>query len=640
MSTAGQRHYVPPPLREKYSSVAKMDYGIAPPVKRLPAYNTQPKRTTYPNNPTRPAVFPTSNLSHPPGLNKSPTMARSNNNMMRRTSSSSAYSSASSSTVSTTTTTTRAPYNPSNQPPYRMDSASPYLDTLATSTSTTTTTTNTFVQYVHPPPRERHSGESHSRESHSNSSGLSTNNGKVPVNVPVNNENNRSNEMNEMNKRNEFDSTTTNVNASGYTTATTTSNSYPANNIKPAPTSLHLSRSDPTNNTVHTVYTSTNITNDGVGINGIVPSDSVIGSGTRNGDSANPSDGSTGSIPGFGAMTSTMTSTSSEPLHNFDSTMSTDPISGSNSDPISDPLSSDTHTVPGVPMDTAIPVSTAVTALNKLDFIDNRDLEPFHAVKQRLAQQQRHLQQQEQQRTPRVVHRHFMPLENVSKMASKQDLVTGFTRHSLYGVSGGAGDKIRAEILKYYDETTVWEIDQTLFREMMAAPNGQPFYNDWTQCNQWQISYCLTMYPNGREADCRGFVKWGIEFDNLPDSVVSVVAMLQLTMYGLTHSGQWVEIRSFKRPNVFTDEFPSIGNYKYSLRKDTLSEYTEMRIGVYCDVMDVEYNSSSDSDSDSGMEDEVIEFIPTPIRLEKHRQFEWCIEQRVLNAMKKEVCSW
>merc|ERR1719499_1391923 len=111
--------------------------------------------------------------------------------------------------------------------------------------------------------------------------------------------------------------------------------------------------------------------------------------------------------------------------------------------------------------------------------------------------------------------------------------------------------------------------------------------------------------------------------------------MLKLTMYG-EREGEWVEIRSFKRPNVFTDEYSSIGNYKYSLRRESLMEYTALKVAAFVDIMDVEYNDIGHDNEDQS-EVEMIEFLPTPIRLEKHRQFEWCIAPRVLMAMKEEV---
>ena len=299
-----------------------------------------------------------------------------------------------------------------------------------------------------------------------------------------------------------------------------------------------------------------------------------------------------------------------------------------------DVLNDHDHGVHSTTTRKSVPAEQREHALNKLDFINNRDLDNFHSVRQRLAHQQRVQQRAQRVRSPRVVHRHFVPLENVSKMGSghhvQNCLVDGFTRRSLWF------DSLRALCLLYYDETTSWDIDESTFREMMAAPNGRPFFNEWTPCNRWQISYCLTMYPNGREPECAGYVKWGIEFDGLPDSVVAVVAMLQLTMYGRTRGGEWVEVRSFKRPNVFTDEFSSIGNYRYSLRKETLAQYTALRVSAFVDVMDVEYNDPS-SCSEEEEEEDAIEFIPTPIRLEKHRQFEWRIEDRVLGAMKNEV---
>jgi len=280
-------------------------------------------------------------------------------------------------------------------------------------------------------------------------------------------------------------------------------------------------------------------------------------------------------------------------------------------------------------------------ALNKLDFITHRDLEHFQSVRRSTRSSSR------SQGRQRVLHRHFEPLENVNKaLLTAQRVVDGFTRRQL----ADALSTLSTLCLMYYDESTWWEIGSAQLDEMRAAPNGVPFFNEWTPCNRWQIRYCLTMWPNGREPACEGFVKYGIEFDTLPDSVLSVVAMLQLTMFGRTRHGEWVEVRSLKRPNVFTDEFGSIGNYRYSLRRDALAEFTALRVRAFVDVMDVEFNEEhhdesstyhlGDGGSDSERTEERmerIEFIPTPIRMERHRQFEWSIENEVLSAMKNEV---
>jgi len=159
------------------------------------------------------------------------------------------------------------------------------------------------------------------------------------------------------------------------------------------------------------------------------------------------------------------------------------------------------------------------------------------------------------------------------------------------------------------------------------------FYNEWTELSRADLSYCVVVYPNGREADAKGYVKVDVLFDELPEDVCSVVVMLKVSILGKLQSdgaqSPWREIRSFKRPNIFTDDFSSIGNFKFSLKRESLLRYAEVKFAADVDILDVEY------DEDFAREYEIERLILRPIGMDAHIEYEWAMDPRLLHAMKR-----
>merc|ERR1719333_812707 len=109
------------------------------------------------------------------------------------------------------------------------------------------------------------------------------------------------------------------------------------------------------------------------------------------------------------------------------------------------------------------------------------------SVRRRFHEQQRRSSSKPQ----RVVHRNFEPLENVNRTAATAKcVVDGFTRNELepFDLNSSSSStsmrRIKALCLRYYDESTWWDIDSALLEEMKGAPNGRPYFNEWTACNR------------------------------------------------------------------------------------------------------------------------------------------------------------